>query len=160
MSSASLRRIVVGIGNPDRGDDAAGRAVAQALRGTLPDGIDIVELSGEAAALIDALDGAGTAYLVDACLSGAPAGTVRRLDASSRPLPPGALGLSTHGLGVAAAVELARALGQLPPRCIVYAIEGGSFEPGAAMSPLVSEAIAGVAARLRGELETAAETGG
>ena len=62
---------------------------------------------------------------------------------AATPLPRGALGMSTHGFGLAEALELARALGQLPRRCIVYAIEGASFETGAPLSPEVAAAVDG-----------------
>jgi hydrogenase maturation protease len=41
---------------------------------------------------------------------------------------------STHGFALDAAIELARALGRLPARVIVYAIEGHSFEARAGLS--------------------------
>lgn len=145
-------RIVLGIGNPERGDDAAGRNVARLLRGMLPAEVEVAEHDGEATALLTRLDGAQAAFLVDACGSGAQVGTVRRFDVSMAPLPHGALGLSTHGFGPAEAIELARALGQLPPRCIVYAIEGASFEAGAPLSPPVATAVAQVAQRICAEI--------
>jgi hydrogenase maturation protease len=146
------RRIVLGIGNPDRGDDAAGREVARRLRGAWPEGVVVAEVDGEATDLLARLDGADAAYLIDACVSGAPAGTVHRIDAAHEPIPPGAFGVSTHGLGLAAAIGLARALGRLPARCVVYAIEGASFETGAPLSPAVADAVGTVAGRLRDEL--------
>jgi len=145
-------RIVLGIGNLDRGDDAAGPAVARLLRGALPRDVEVAEHGGEAAALLGRLDGVAEAYLVDACVSGAPAGTVQRFDAASTPLPQGLFGLSTHAFGLAEAVELGRALGQLPPRCIVYAIEAGAFEVGEALSPGVEAAVSDVARRIHDEL--------
>ena len=145
-------RIVLGIGNPDRGDDAAGPAVARLLAGTLPADIEVAEHGGETAALLSRLDGVAEAYLVDACASGAPPGTVQRLDAATTPLPQGLFGLSSHSFGLAEAVELGRALGQLPRRCIVYAIEGGAFEVGEPLSPAVEAAAAEVARRLRAEI--------
>ncbi len=145
-------RIVLGIGNPDRGDDAAGPAVARLLMGTLPADIEIAEHGGEAAALLGRLDGVAEAYFVDACASGTAAGTVQRFDAATAPLPQGLFGLSSHSFGLAEAVELGRTLGQLPPRCVVYAIEGGAFEPGEPLSPPVKAAVADVARRLRAEL--------
>ena len=151
MADVPGRRIVIGIGNPDRGDDGAGRAVVQRLRGRLPDDVVLVEQGGETTALLASIEGAGAAFLVDACVSGAAPGTIRRLDAAATALPPG-LGLSSHGLGLAEAVELARLLGRLPPRCIVYAIEGGSFALGAPLSPPVAQAVAEVAARLAAEI--------
>ncbi len=150
--SARPRCVVLGVGNCDRGDDAAGPIVARALRGRLPDGVAVIEGSGEATALIAHMDGAATVFLIDACVSGAPPGTVHRVDASAAPVPERLRGLTTHGFGVAAAVELARAVGQLPPRCIIYAIEGAAFEPGAAVSPAVAAAAAAAARALCAEI--------
>lgn len=160
MTEAVSRRIVLGIGNPNRGDDAVGRRVARLLRRMAPDDVEVAEHDGEAAALIARLDGAAAAYLVDACASGAPAGTVHRLDVGAAPLPQSLFGLSTHGFGLAEAVELARALGQLPPCCIVYAIEGESFDLGAPLSPPVSAAAAKVVRRLGSEIIADVKPGG
>lgn len=156
MTQSALRRIVIGVGNADRGDDAAGRAVAKLLRGARPAGIEIVERDGEATALLSELDGAIEAFLIDACASGAPPGTVRRFDVAAGPLPQHDFGGSTHGFGLAAAVELARALGRLPPSCIVYAIEGETYEFGAPLSPSVEAAVAEVARRVTAEIAAAA----
>lgn len=142
------KRIVIGIGNPARGDDAAGREVARRLRDT----VNVAEHIGEATALLALLDGAEAAYLIDACVSGEPAGTIRRFDLAEGRLPQTASAVSSHGIGLAEALELARALGQLPPRCIGYAIEGRSFETGARLSPPVVRAVAEVVRRLRAEL--------
>jgi hydrogenase maturation protease len=150
--SGAPRCIVLGLGNPDRGDDAAGREVARRLRGGLPEGVTVAEADGEATDLLARLDDADAVYLIDACVSGAPAGTVRRIDAAREPLPPGAFGLSTHGLGPADAIELARALDRLPETCVVYAIEGAAFETGAPLSPAVAGAVEAVAGRVRDEL--------
>jgi hydrogenase maturation protease len=150
--SGRPRCVVLGVGNCDRGDDAAGPAVARALHGQLPGGVAVIEGSGEATALIAHMDGAATAFLVDACVSGAPPGTVHRIDASAVPVPERLRGLTTHGFGVAAAVELARAIGQLPPRCIIYAIEGAGFETGAPLSPAAAAGAAEAAQRLCAEI--------
>ena len=153
------RQIVLGIGNPERGDDAAGRAVVRLLRHMPLDGIELVEQGGEATALLACLEGATTAFVVDACTSGASPGTVQRFDVGAGPLPHAAFGLSTHGFGLAEAIELARALGQLPRRCVVYAIEGSVFDAGAPLSPVVAAAVATVAARLRTEVANCEESG-
>lgn len=157
MTPGTARRLVLGIGNPERGDDAAGRLVARRLRGILPPDVTLAEVDGEATAILAAFDGVSAAFLVDACVSGAPAGTVHRFDVAAGPLPQAAFGLSTHGFGLAEAVELARALGQLPPLCVVHAIEGASFETGAAPSPAVALAVGEVAGRLRAALADPAE---
>jgi hydrogenase maturation protease len=152
MASARCQRVILGIGNIARGDDAAGRLVVRRLKGSLPDNVEAAELDGEATALLARFEGAEAAFLIDACRSGAPPGTVRRLDVGMTPLPAGLFGLSTHGFGLAEAVELARALARLPPRCVLYAIEGASFETGAPLSPAVAAAVSDVVARLRLEM--------
>jgi hydrogenase maturation protease len=139
--------IVIGVGNAWRGDDGAGLAVARRLRALSPDGVEVREVEGDAIALVEAWAGADR-VVVDAAASGAPPGTVRRFDARSGPLPARHLRSSTHAFGVPDAVELARALGRLPGRLDVYAIEGASFTAGDRLSPAVERAVDELAATL------------
>jgi hydrogenase maturation protease len=147
------RTVVLGIGNIERGDDGAGRQTARLLRHMLLERAEIVELDGEATAILSKLEGADTAYVIDACVSDVPAGTVHRIDARGGALPQAYSDVSTHGFGLAAAIELGRALGQLPPRTIVYAIEGERFDPGAPLTEPVAAATVAVADRIRLEIE-------
>ncbi len=89
--------------------------------------------------------------VIDAARTGAPAGSVLRFDAAEKPLPAGFFRSSTHAFGVAEAVELARALGRLPGRVVVYGIEGRSFEAGGRLSKEVRRAVEEVAARVASE---------
>jgi len=136
---------VIGIGNPDRGDDGVGRHVARLLNGT--------EHDGEATALLTALQGADRVWLIDAAQSGAPPGTVHRIDCATDTVATRAPA-SSHGFGVAEAIALARALDALPRCCILYAIEAADFTPGAALSPSVTRAAHEVAERIRAERAT------
>lgn len=142
---------VIAVGNRWRGDDAAGLVVADRVRGTLG-GVDVVECEGEPVGMIAALEGADAVVLVDAVSSGAPAGTLHRLDASAGPLPGELFAASTHHLGVHDAVELARALGKLPETCVVVGIEGASFDPGESLSPAVDAALDAAANAVREEV--------
>ncbi len=146
------RRLVIGIGNPDRGDDGVGRAVIHKLHGRVPADVTLLEQEGEAATLVGWLEGAATALIIDAAITGAAPGSVTRLDANTGPVPVGLGSMSSHGLGVAQAIELARILGVLPPCCIVLAIEAASFEPGATLSPAVEAAAEDAAAMILSEL--------
>ena len=159
MANDCPRCIVFGVGNPDRGDDAAGPAVARQLRELLL-GVQVIDHGGEATALVARMDGAESVYLIDACASGAPAGTIHRFDVGAAPVPDVALGLSTHGFGLALAVELARTLGHLPRQCVIYAIEGGSFEIGAPLSPPVAAAVAEAVSQVRAEIANCANQRG
>jgi hydrogenase maturation protease len=133
--------MVIGVGNAWRGDDAAGLAVARRLRELAPNGMEVREHEGEATGLVEAWTGADHVVVVDAAASGAPAGTLWRFDAGARPLPARVLRSSTHAFGVPDAVELARALGRLPPRIEVCAIEGADFAAGAALTSAVAVAV-------------------
>jgi hydrogenase maturation protease len=135
---------VLGVGNEWRGDDGAGPAVARLLRGA---GVAAREIGGEPAALLDAWDGLAEVIVVDAVRSGAAPGTIHRRAGAGRP---GAG--STHALGVAEAVELARALGRLPARLELYGIEGERFEPGEGLTPPVARAVRELASELRERL--------
>jgi hydrogenase maturation protease len=140
--------ILIGVGNGWRGDDGAGLAVARRVRELAPAGVEVREVEGDATALMEAWSGAARVVVVDAAESGAPPGTVQRFDARSQPLPVRSLRSSTHAFGVSDAVELARALGRLPDRLDVYAIEGVSFTAGERLSPAVERAVAELASEL------------
>jgi hydrogenase maturation protease len=136
---------VIGVGNPFRRDDGAGVAVARRLRAAALPGVVVVEASGEGTALMDAWRDAAAVVVVDAVRSGADAGTVFRFDARQETLPARFFHYSTHAFGVAEAVEVGRALGQLPPRLVLYGIEGKVFDAGTGLSPEVEAAVAAVA---------------
>jgi hydrogenase maturation protease len=142
--------VVIGVGNPMRADDAAGVLVARRLRPRR--GVENLEQSGEATEMLEALRGRAAALVIDAA-SGTEPGRLHRLDAAAQALPQGLFGCSTHGFGVAEGIELARALGVLPPVCVVYALEGARFETGGAMSQAVAFALAQAASRVESELD-------
>ena len=148
--------LVLGIGNPDRGDDGVGRVVARTLRSFAPTGVEIAEAAGDATALLERIERRQRVLIIDACVTGAPSGVVHRFDAAAAPLPAQAFDLSSHGLGLHHALELARTLGVLPHDCLVYAIEGARFEVGAPLSPAVAAAATELARTLMKELEPSA----
>jgi hypothetical protein len=86
--------------------------------------------------------------LVDAASSGAPPGTLHELRDGDGSLQAAALRSSTHAYGVTDAVGLATALGRLPARLEIYAIEGGDFSLGASLSPAVARTVDALAERI------------
>ncbi len=145
---------VIGIGNDYRRDDATGRTVARNLKKRIPPDTEILEETGEGTALLEAWRGAEHVFLIDAVQSGAPAGTLHRIDVQTQPLPSSLFRHSTHAFGIAEGIELARVLQELPPRLIVYGIEGGRFDAGVGLSPEVENAVKETEARLREEIAT------
>ena len=137
-----MRRLI-GIGNPDRGDDAAGWEVAGMVTSW-----DVSRLTAGSLSLIDLWGDDDEVVIVDAMRSDAAAGTVVRIDAITDRLPQGAFS-STHAFGPAAVVELARTMGRLPHSLVVYGIEAGHIEHGAPMTPEVIAAVSAVARELQ-----------
>jgi hydrogenase maturation protease len=144
--------LVVGIGNPDRGDDGFGSAVARRLRAHLPSAVHVLELGGDTLALIEDWNGIPFVIVIDAVAPINEPGRVYRLDLTHRPLPIGFAPRSTHAFGLAETIELARGLGRLPPHFVAYLVEGGGFETGAPLSPAVANAVETVAERTLTEL--------
>ena len=149
--------LIIGIGNPDCGDDAAGRAVAARIQACGRKEFRVMESHGEASALLSLFAHSDHVILVDAAFSGAKPGTVAHFDVRATPLPTARFGVSTHGFGLAEAVELGRALNLLPRRCEVFAIEAESCETGRGLSPEVEGAVAEVAARILADLEATSD---
>lgn len=145
------RCLVIGIGTPGRGDDGVGALVLALLRqrppradaGTSwPPWIAFIDHPGPPLDLLAWLPGADRLYLVDACRSGTAAGTWYRFDLAAGALPARRFGCSSHGLDLAATLELARALGSLPATTVVYAIEAASFAPGPPGPAVAASAVA------------------
>lgn len=134
------RPLLIGVGTLDAGDDAAGRLVARRLRAV--SGFDVVELTGIAADLLLAFEGRDRVLVVDACRTGAAPGSLHRIDAHRDPLPAGLSLTSSHGMGVAEAVQLAQALGTMPARLTIWAIELADVTLGAPVTPAVAAAVA------------------
>jgi len=94
---------------------------------------------------MDAWAGADDVIVIDAVVTGASAGTVHVWEGGvwgggQAPVFETSRG-STHGLGLAEAIELGRALGRLPAKLQIYGIEGNAFEVGSAASPEVERGV-------------------
>ena len=139
-SSEQTRVVVIGIGNPFRGDDAVGVVFSRRIRDSVPRGVTVLEHDGEPAKLMEAWAGADMVYLVDAVQARVGAGQICRFEAHREPLPAEFFRLSTHVFGVADAIELARNLNEMPGGLVVYGIQGTRFDHTSELSPEVDNA--------------------
>lgn len=121
-------------------------------------GVEVVEHRGEPTGLMDSWEGAEAVWLVDAASSGTKPGSVHRLDANEGELPSQLFRASTHQIGLAEVVELARAMRRLPPRLVVYGIEGARFDAGQGLTSDVEAAAELVVEKLREEVAHCART--
>ena len=119
-----MTTLVVGLGNPLRGDDGVGPLVVRAFARSLPQGADVEvdEVPEGGLRLMERLVGYDTAILVDAVRSGEhPVGSVLRLEVDDIPTRHAA---SSHDLSLTAALDLARCLGlEVPVRPPIVAVE-------------------------------------
>lgn len=137
--------IVIGVGNPLRGDDGAGWAAIEYLEKIAPTQISLRKQKGDIAELIDAFSQHSMVYLIDACEMEAPLGSWQRIDALLQPLPVESNQTSTHGFGISQAIALAQNMNLLPSKLIVYVISGRHYTMNATLSPPVAEAAERVA---------------
>ena len=152
LAHSAPKIIVLGVGNEFRGDDGAGPFIIGRLEAeNLPEKLVDLRRCGPAS-LIDQWREAETAIVVDAAAGSSP-GKIHRFDVSGRSIPEGFFIVSTHSLGVAESVELARSLNLLPPRLIIYGIEGRSFDHGVGLSPEMKKAACEVAEMVMREIE-------
>lgn len=136
---------VIGCGNPDAGDDAAGIVAIERARealGTIP-GVEVLPLVSPLD-VVHHLDGADAVVVVDAIRTpgGArPPGTVMRAVAGPDGLPAEIRSsLSSHGFGLVEAFGLASAIGPLP-EVVVVGVEAEQTAPGRPMSRAVRAAL-------------------
>jgi len=148
---AALR--IIGIGNLFRGDDAVGLLAARRLRERLDSSVEVLEAEGDGLALLDLMEGPDQVMLIDAVKSGGHPGTTIRLDLSKESRWGRLVPCSTHAIGIAEAVDLARALGRLPKQIILYGIEIDSLESGAALSESVRGGLDIVVAQMLKDIE-------
>ncbi len=145
MSSHGM--VIIGVGNPWRGDDAAGPAVIDRLRDRVGSGVALIESEGEPSRLLDSFALADRVILIDAIRTGAELGTVHHFNGSELPDDLGT-GRSTHLVDLVDTIALGKVLGRLTGTLEFIGIEGASYEPGTPMCPEVEAAVARTAEQL------------
>jgi hydrogenase maturation protease len=148
QAAAPRKVLVIGLGNPDRGDDAVGAIVAQDLGGRLPADVPVFARRGDMLSLIEDWAGFDALVCVDAAAPLGDPGRIHRIDLRASTLTKQISLTSSHGLGLVEVIELASALHLEPREIIVYAIEGASFDNGTALTPAVATAARVVADRV------------
>jgi len=155
MEERSKGVVVIGVGNVYRGDDGVGSLAARLVGERLPGQVHMLAPVGDPLAMLDSWREADQVFIVDAIQSGDKTpGQVLRFDIHEASVPAKAFRHSTHALSVVQVIELARSLGTLPPRVVVYGIEGANFAPGQSLSPAVKAGAREVADRIVGEIRT------
>lgn len=154
-----MKITVIGLGQSLRGDDAAGLEAVRRWQEQYPETagrpdirVEISELPG--LALLDLLDGADAAIIVDAVQSAAPPGTVIRIgpdDLAS--FTPDAQ--SAHGWGVAETLKLGMSLYPSLAACKItlIGIVGKEFGIGAGLSREMEGVLLEACKRIENEIQ-------
>lgn len=138
------RRMVIGIGNELRGDDAVGLYAARLIADLARPDIHVLLLGDGLHRLLTAWRPDDQVLLVDAVCSNThsapPAGEIHIIDLLARDAPGRLPAHSTHAVDLGQITALAGALARLPARLFLFGIEGKQFELNAPMTPAVRAA--------------------
>jgi hydrogenase maturation protease len=154
-----IKVAVIGVGQSLRGDDAAGLAAVRQWRENFPETasrpevrVETQELPG--LALLDLIEGAETAILVDAVQSSAIPGTIHILSEKDLLAFP-ADAKSAHGWGIAETLDMGRLLGKTEKTSVrLIGIEAEQMAPGMGLSKTIQDAILLVCDAIQDEVET------
>ena len=117
MESKRSRMLVIGLGNPNLGDDGVGWKVAEELKKrlspALPVDVDCLSLGG--VSLMEHLIGYDCAILIDAFALDEPLGSILVLKLSDLPNYSAFHTTSTHDTSLQNAIELGRSMGAKLP---------------------------------------------
>jgi hydrogenase maturation protease len=149
----SAKVVVLGCGDPDCGDDAAGVLVACELLRSGPHAFEVCNIGSDPLRLLDFLRDFDEVIVVDATRSGAAPGTVRHFSAAELPRRDGGLVTQIHGIRLNNVVWAAGRLGTLPRHFTIIGIEGANFARGSPVTPSVAGAVHEVVDEIVNELE-------
>jgi len=131
------RVLIVGYGNPLRGDDGVGWRVAERLRGMVHDpNVEILAQHQLAPELMETLSAAGRAIFIDAATGAAP-GEVRERTVE----PEGTAAAFTHHATPGVLLAGAKALYGRAPRATLITVTGADFSFSDELSPVVEAAV-------------------
>lgn len=147
--------LILGLGNPLRGDDGVGTAVVHTLQGELlPPGVDLVDGGTTGLEIVLLLKEYRRVIVVDAADLGATPGSWRRFEGDTAVLPANKDSVkgTLHGAGFAEALALAKALGTMPAELIVFGVQPEQVDWSEGLSAAVATAVLPICQAILAEL--------
>ncbi len=130
--------LILGLGNPLRGDDGIGPRVIEELnRRGLPEGVTALDGGIGGLDLLNVLEGWERVIIVDAADIGQEPGQFARFTPDQMRLAGSTDALSLHHAGLAEALALAQALGQPLPEITILGVQPATTEWGEGLSPVM-----------------------
>jgi len=137
-----LGTLVIGLGNPLRGDDGVGlRVVEHLARRALPEQVTLLDGGAGGLELLHMMEGWDRVVLVDAAELGRESGDVVRFTPDQVQLAETEDRFSLHHAGLAEVLALARALNQALPTIVVFGVQPWRLEWEEGLSPAVEAAV-------------------
>ena len=151
--------LIVGLGNPLRGDDGIGTRVIQMLVAeTLPGGVEVVEGGTQGLGLVSLMEGWRRVILVDAANVGQPPGGFVRFTPQEARLLGGDQHISIHNAGLRDALLLAETLDLLPDEIVIYGMQPANIDWDSSLSPEVEATMPELVKAILDELGTGSPT--
>ena len=138
--------VVVGVGNILCSDEGVGVHVANRLkRMTLPPNVEVFDCGTSGIAVLEALDGAEKAVIVDAVLTGSEPGTIHKFTVEEILAMEGNLFkmISLHQFDLIATLKFAQLTDvySMPREIVVIGVEAKSLEPSLKLSKEVERSL-------------------
>ncbi len=137
-----MRVVVIGLGNPLRGDDGIGpRVVTELRRRGLPEGVEAIDGGTGGMDLLRLMEGRDAIVVVDAAEMGREPGTFVRFTSEEVRMHLRTGRFSLHDAGLPEALALASALNHPLPPITFFGVQPGRIGWEEGLSPAVEQAI-------------------
>ncbi len=162
MSDSELHRqpnvAFIGLGNPFRGDDGIGYALASELHKTFPQS-SIFLLHDDFTPILSIFEQHALCFIFDAVAGDKPPGTIIEVDLLHGTLEELTnLATSSHHMSLTQIIELGRQMDLMPQALYLFGVVGKDFTLGAPMGSEVKAAIPAVVKRCGELLKVYAES--
>jgi hydrogenase maturation protease len=141
-SSPRHQLVIIGYGNPLRGDDGVGWRVADQLAKCIQESVEVLTVHQLTPELAEAVSQADSVIFVDACYCGQAGNWTCE---TIHPDPNGA-GAFTHYVTPTSLLSYVRAVFNVNPKALLISIAGSSFDCGEELSSIVASRVPDIVA--------------
>jgi hydrogenase maturation protease len=152
--SSQPATLVLGLGNPLRGDDGVGPFVVKALEERhLPQGVEALDGGSGGLALLQIIEGRDRVIVIDAAEMGRQPGEFVRFQPEEARFAQRSEEFSFHETGLGEALALAKALDQPLPEMVIFGVQPAQMDWGESLSPAVRVAVPDLVEAILAELD-------
>ncbi len=146
--------LVLGLGNPLRGDDGIGpRIIEELTRRGLPEGVTAQDVGNAGLDLLNLLEGRERTVIIDAAEMGREPGQFVRFTPDEVRLTQAGDHFSIHNAGLSEALALADALGRTLPDLVIFGVQPAEIDWREGLTQAVEATIPALTDAVMAELE-------